>query len=270
MDHLLAAHMYRGGMSSDAIASVFNVNRSSVKKALAKLGVQMRPLAMACRSFSINEHFFDVIDTEAKAYWLGFLLADGNIGDSGRNRVARQLRCALQRRDEGHLVLLRSAMGSNHPIARRNSSLGNPTSYLSITSKRLVRPLEDAGWYAFKQGGSTDILEMVPVGLRVHLVRGFIDGDGCIHRRKDRGRWLLTYSEGFPNPVAWMRQQWIDLGASPVGGVVKHPSNHCWSCTINNPSAIKVMSAIYSHSQWYLSRKYDLVKQAIAEAASRQ
>lgn len=29
--------------------------------------------------WDLNEHFFDVIDTEEKAYWLGFIFADGYV-----------------------------------------------------------------------------------------------------------------------------------------------------------------------------------------------
>lgn len=29
--------------------------------------------------WNLNEHFFDVIDTEEKAYWLGFIFADGYV-----------------------------------------------------------------------------------------------------------------------------------------------------------------------------------------------
>lgn len=37
------------------------------------------------RSIFFNEHFFHNIDTEEKAYWLGFIFADGSIIKTSKN-----------------------------------------------------------------------------------------------------------------------------------------------------------------------------------------
>jgi len=37
------------------------------------------------RKYKVNHNFFDIIDTENKAYWVGFLSADGNITDVSQN-----------------------------------------------------------------------------------------------------------------------------------------------------------------------------------------
>ena len=34
---------------------------------------------MGKRKYHCDDGYFDLIDSEAKAYWLGFLAADGNI-----------------------------------------------------------------------------------------------------------------------------------------------------------------------------------------------
>ena len=42
--------------------------------------------SLSNRKYSLNEFFFDVIDTEEKAYWLGFITADGCIsGEKGKS-----------------------------------------------------------------------------------------------------------------------------------------------------------------------------------------
>ncbi len=35
------------------------------------------------RKYELDEYVFDVIDTEEKAYWLGYLYCDGHIGSKG-------------------------------------------------------------------------------------------------------------------------------------------------------------------------------------------
>src|SRR5271157_1766693 len=42
------------------------------------------------RKHTFNEHYFDTIDTEAKAYFLGFLFADGH-NQTSRNSVSLKL-----------------------------------------------------------------------------------------------------------------------------------------------------------------------------------
>jgi hypothetical protein len=56
----------------------------------------MRTLSEALRRYALDESFFNCIDTEDKAYWLGFLTADGLIGDDF-------VRIDLQLRDIDHL-----------------------------------------------------------------------------------------------------------------------------------------------------------------------
>ena len=35
------------------------------------------------RKYQVNEFFFDEIDSEEKAYWLGFIYADGYVNTNG-------------------------------------------------------------------------------------------------------------------------------------------------------------------------------------------
>jgi hypothetical protein len=52
-----------------------------------------------------NEHYFDEVDSEAKAYWLGFIFADGCVLWNERTRNYA-LQVGLQGRDVDHLVML--------------------------------------------------------------------------------------------------------------------------------------------------------------------
>lgn len=47
--------------------------------------------------YTFNENIFSIIDNEEKAYWLGFLYADGYLTDQGL------FGCALQEKDKAHL-----------------------------------------------------------------------------------------------------------------------------------------------------------------------
>ncbi|MGM9535052.1 MAG: hypothetical protein ACI3VR_07355, partial [Intestinibacter sp.] len=58
-----------------------------------------------------NEHIFDVIDTEEKAYWLGFIFADGYIGSTPlepNKKSVYNFELSLKLEDTSHLEKFKS------------------------------------------------------------------------------------------------------------------------------------------------------------------
>lgn len=146
----------------------------------ANLGRKGRPTASCgcygqnvSRKYVINERFFEKIDTEEKAYWLGFIYADGNVT---KNHRAFQI--ALQNRDEGHLEKMLKSFQSTHPIFKhRDISKG-----VMIKNKLFVKNLVDAGICPNKSYTIKPIL--LRRDLQRHFWRGVVDGDGTLSTRK--------------------------------------------------------------------------------------
>ncbi len=62
-----------------------------------------------------NETVFDKIDSEEKAYWLGFIFADGTISSHPMNKKPRyQFELSLALKDKGHLEKFNSIMEYNN------------------------------------------------------------------------------------------------------------------------------------------------------------
>lgn len=61
-----------------------------------------------------NKFIFDKIDNEEKAYWLGFLYADGSVGSTD-NRVE----LGLAEKDYNHLVKFKNFIGLDNNISYR-------------------------------------------------------------------------------------------------------------------------------------------------------
>ena len=71
--------------------------------------------------YTINEDYFDIIDTEEKAYLLGFLYADGN-HFTKKNRIT----IGLQEKDKHILEKFNELIGSNRPLfLRKKENLKN-------------------------------------------------------------------------------------------------------------------------------------------------
>jgi hypothetical protein len=83
---------------------------------------------MGPKAHTMNETVFDAI-TELSAYWVGDLMADGNIntGKTGNPRIS----LTIAARDREHLVKFRKFLNCSNPIQRKNSRVrekfGNST-----------------------------------------------------------------------------------------------------------------------------------------------
>jgi hypothetical protein len=134
--------------------------------------------------YSVDTGFFECVDTEAKAYWLGFILADGCVKTSGNRSIRpNQLTITLASVDENHLHKLKSDLGSNNPIKQNDVRLGEKVykaSTLSVYSVDLIQPLLCYGIVPRKSYSSTLNISSIPRGLHRHFWRGVIDGDGTL------------------------------------------------------------------------------------------
>lgn len=139
-----------------------------------------------------NKDFFQKIDTEEKAYWLGFLYADGCINRIYKNEKLKSmnLEIGLCRDDEDHLRKFISAIESNIDIKRRTNKLNGKnyeSSRLTVCCTKMCRDLISCGCTPEKslilKFPSTKIL---PDELVKHFIRGYFDGDGCVCVNKNR------------------------------------------------------------------------------------
>lgn len=123
---------------------------------------------------TLNENFFDCIDTEEKAYILGFIAADGSI-------TKYSLRIELQERDKNILEKIKTALNSNATIkiSYKETSIGEKAyCRVHFCSKKLILALNKLNIFQNK----TQNLQMpnIPDHLFRHFSRGLFDGDGSL------------------------------------------------------------------------------------------
>jgi len=133
--------------------------------------------------YKLNQNYFNKIDNEFKAYWLGFLYADGcNRIKSKNNKMEYVLSVALALIDKEHLNKLLNSIQSDSIIKDRVDKNGYSSSCIHICNKNICEDLNDLGCTPNKSLSlkfpSNDI---VPKELVCHFIRGYFDGDGCIH-----------------------------------------------------------------------------------------
>ena len=209
------------------------------------------------RKYGVNEHYFDQITDERRAYWLGFITADGNVISDGHNH---RLMVVLQEGDADHLRLLASDMASEAPLAYRRHK-GRGYVGLSVYSWRVTEALARLG-VTPRKSATVEPWDG-PAALMPHYWRGLFDGDGCIHKRNQRyPSWSFSQVgsracvDGF---AVW---------ASQITGStaqVRLSINYCWRWTVGGTHRPRLLAeALYGDATVALARKKKLAENLLA------
>lgn len=169
--------MYLEGGTMAEAASVFGYTYGACSFALKQAGVPSRGRSEASRKYAVNEDFFGAIDTEEKAYWIGFLSADGTIRECGH------IKLSLSAKDKEHLHKFAVAVESEHPVRIRKVNLNGgayEVAEIVVSSQKMVGDLVVLGIGPRKSLTITPC-DKVPPGLLKHYWRGVFDGDGNIY-----------------------------------------------------------------------------------------
>ena len=148
------------------------------------------PDNQAIRYNRYNATVFDNIDTEEKAYWLGFIFADGYITDPEISTSHRyKFELSLSSKDEEHLRKFARFVDFTGAIEHRtikSCPTGNKNSYPTV---RIILNGQHL-WETLNSYGCTprksltlkfpDISIFKNVSLVRHFIRAYFDGDGTI------------------------------------------------------------------------------------------
>ena len=111
-----------------------------------------------------NEHFFDIIDCEEKAYWLGYFLGDGCLSTNFRVIIS----------SVNHVVL----ESFKHAIESKKHKISGHN--ITIQSPIMWQALYNLGLRPRKSSSLNTNLPKIDNKLIRHLIRGLIDSDGWV------------------------------------------------------------------------------------------
>ena len=159
----------------DEICKYFNVSKFKIRSILIKNNI----VSKSSKKYSYNENIFENIDNEEKAYWLGFLYADGYVRSDKR---CNELKLKLGVKDKEHLLKFKIFI-SDDEIPVVYEEYKNSKCYkVSINSKKIVNDLIKLGCINKKS-----LIIKFPIikdELKNHFIRGYFDGDGSISYSK--------------------------------------------------------------------------------------
>lgn len=243
--------LYNSGISMKELGKMFKINYLTVKSYLKKLGIRLRVSSEIHRHYKLNENFFDEIDTEEKAYFLGLLYADGcNIAH------ANVIKIALQVDDKYIVEKLRDLIFLEYrPLhcirekIRKNGIHQKEMWELTITNKHMSNVLNNHGMMERKTFTVT-FPKWLSKNLIPHFIRGYNDGDGCIENRNGNCRVETLGTQEFCESIKNIIHNKLEVKSS----VTKRRSIYRFSiCGIN---ALKFLDWTYDNSTIYFKRKY--------------
>ena len=127
-----------------------------------------------------NENYFDVIDSEDKAYFLGLIYADGCVVNN-QNEYRYKVCLKLHNKDK-HILddLIKYVEGEMCIWYHGQRDMCE----VSFSGKKIVKDLEDKG--VFPNKTFTIKYPVIDEKLERHFLRGYFDGDGCIRISEDK------------------------------------------------------------------------------------
>lgn len=257
----LAKKLYLEGNSLTKISKEVGIERHKLSWLFKKDGIEV----ITCgKTHEYIEDIFDVIDTEEKAYWLGFLYADGNVVPYGKYEI----KLSLAYKDLDHVkrfasFVLKNENGSElvHEYTARIGKKEYPSAKVTVTNKKMVTQLEKLGCIANKSLVLTFPNEnQVPNHLVRHFIRGYFDGDGCAYRLKT-GRQNVAISivgtEKFLKSIIDIfKKICSNYGAESL---YRKQNQQAWQLNKCNYKANKeIYEYLYKDATIYLDRKYEI------------
>lgn len=243
-------------MSTVKIGNIFNCGNKVIAKVLEKHSVPRTGVGR--RKYSLNEYYFDEIDTPIKAYILGFFYADGC-----NYKPKQTISMSLQEDDKDILERIRNEIGSERQLEFLDYTNKHDFGYnyknqyrLLLFSAHMCRTLEKKGMSPNKSL-ILEFPEWLDENLYSHFIRGYFDGDGSVvfPTYSDSAIITITSTEKFCTFI----KDYLEKTLS-IRGYITDASNHNGITKvfgIGNKQKVKTfLDWLYKDADIYLERKY--------------
>jgi hypothetical protein len=260
----IVKELYRSGFTPLEIKEKMNFSyHQPIFNVLKKIPdyIPYRNGRNSSRKYHFNERYFDIIDSEEKAYFLGFICADGSL-----DLKHKRLRIALQKQDHEILEKIISSIGSNREVIyytkQSNFSYGRrefQMCYVDFCSEIMINSLANKGLNNRKSDTlNSGILTFVPDNLIRHFLRGYFDGDGNIMF----GRKYLSgikYNINICGNLEFLENTFGKYFPTSNKYYKDKISKQCWVYKISSKERVVLfLKYLYDNSSFYLQRKYNI------------
>lgn len=226
--------LVKKGCTTKEICTYLNVTRRTVLNYSKKTGIKPKS---GKKKPDFNYNYFEEIDTEEKAYMLGFISADGYISSN-----ERALSFQINKKDIDIIKKFDKEIGANSNVTKSSTENCIRVNYCS---KKMVNDLSK---YGIVRNKTKKIkIPNIKKDLIKHFIRGFVDGDGCI------GKGQVAITIGSENMFKSLMKVFESLNCGEVYGV---KNKEYFTIQLSRRNS-KIIKWLYEDSNIYLDRKYD-------------
>lgn len=248
--------LYTNGVSIAEIGRKFGgLHYNTIKKILENYNVTLRTRAQSHYKDSRVENIFETIDTEEKAYWLGFLAADGCVHGN-------YIKIALQNRDREHLEKFRNFLRADSIKILEEKKDNRIYCVFSIGCKKMVEDLKKLGIIERKSLCLTPPEFLIPEKYYLDWIRGYFDGDGGLSYSEKDNRWQ-SYVNSTKDVLKWIVKI-LELNTKPFQQKHYGKFDNVWRVHFNGRiNVYKAWNKMYKDNtaKIYLERKYQKYQQ---------
>lgn len=247
--------LYLSGTSINQIGALFNgLHYNTIKKILLENNVKLRTRAQSHYKDSRIEDIFSNIDTEEKAYWLGFFAADGCVH-------GRYLKITLQEQDLEHLKKFQNFLQATSikilKQEHQNKYEKNTYYTFSIGCKKMAEDIKKYGIEERKSLILRPPVGLIPEQFYLDWIRGYFDGDGGISYSQKDNRWQ-SYANSTKEVLEWIVKI-LEINTKPFNQKHYGKLDNVWRIHFNGRiNVYKAWNKMYHDDKAtiYLDRKY--------------
>lgn len=245
--------LYNNQESLKNIGDKFNVSRTVIKRILEEQNIQLRKRTLSHKG---NYSIFHTIDNPEKAYWLGYLAADGCNYHREQNAT---ILINIHQKDRKQLEKFLNFCDCDHQIndyiANDGFSNQTPMCKIQIYSMEMSDDLTQHGVPPKK----SLILKPPIIDEQYYLpyICGYFDGDGSISKTSQCNNYLISI-QGTKEILEWINSI-LNISEKLETRKKNNKNSYYIRCGGTN-KPYKILNQLYNSCETHLDRKYELYK----------
>ena len=236
--------LYKKNHSLREIANKYGCSVQTVSNHLTK-EIELRSYSETSRLYELNELYFSNINTKEKAYWLGYLFANGSTIESLQSNSI-QLTASEKQKERVETFL--KALSTERPILQHK---GENVYSVRISNQQLFSDVRNYGLVNNKTHGLN-----FPKNINGNFIKSFIlgyfDGKGFIESR--RPQMAITGSPSFLTQLLMIIEKELHL----KWNIKESQPNHYKVIAYSKKDIITFLDWLYEEEVEYDKQTYEL------------